>query len=749
MALLLVLSALPALSEIRSDQALAPPVFGPTTATQESARVASDGTNFFAVWLTRTTSSVLIIGGRLSPAGELLDRPSILIASGAAATLGYPDVVFVGGNFLVVYPAGTSVVARRFTREGRPVDSQPVVISNSNMAGWLATNGKNVFLPTAQNRFRLLAADGTPLGAERVIPNAGLGSFSVASNGDRYLIAYAVGTVGGAIQPPGLFFLLDTAGELLKSKSIPLPDPLFMLTITAASNGSSFLLHMATGRNFSNSTAGPVGCISIDADGNVGTLHTLDEQRGNSVAATWSGSEYTLVWGRRSTIAGQPDTVVGMRVNATGEPLDTEPVMVNSSSMGDNVAFAAATNGRETLIISGESNRVFRQYRATAAIFNSLPRIDTEPATRRRVLIASSAAEQAEGSIASNGTVSLVAWREHSAEQTVIRAAFIAADGQVGPPMDLGESSMNTKTAAASNGRDFFVVYFDSQFSLVARRVTLEGVHDSNPIRIPVDGSSANSLAAGWSGQAYVIVSGGQNATISGISPDGTVIAGPQKFSAPFSYADTVAIQCAATACGATWHSKQLSEFPDFYTVNETNTLAVTDRWGNVVSRLPITDGIGPTPALSIPSADGRSLFVYSSGKGTFAGRITLAGVVLDAPGVNGGVRVMNSATSFALQPVAVVNGGLYFIEPVNADATNSRLYWTRIEPEPTPHVTTIIDLHQNVTPPLALNASARNTYFLFSAGEDDANLMAPRLFLRTLATPDPQTSTPRKRAAR
>ncbi len=107
----------------------------------------------------------------------------------------------------------------------------------------------------------------------------------------------------------------------------------------------------------------------------------------------------------------------------------------------------------------------------------------------------------------------------------------------------------------------------------------------------------------------------------------------------------------------------------------------------------------------------------------------------------------MTSETSFSLQPVAVVNRGLYFIEPDTS--TSGRLYWTRIDPEPAPHVTSLINLHQSLTLALTLAASARNTYLVYSGGEDDEELMAPRLFLRTIASPDPQPSTPRRRSTR
>ena len=192
MAFLLLLAAMPALSEIRSDQALSPVVIGAAPVRQEFARVASDGTNFFAVWRTSTASNSVIGGGRVSPAGELLDRPSILFASGAATTLGNPDVFFVGGNFLVVYGSGTSRIARRVSREGRFVDQQTVVINSPIYWGQLATNGNNLLMVTSANSVRMLAADGTPLGADRVLSNVAFHSNpSVTSNGSQYLIAEA------------------------------------------------------------------------------------------------------------------------------------------------------------------------------------------------------------------------------------------------------------------------------------------------------------------------------------------------------------------------------------------------------------------------------------------------------------------------------------------------------------------------------------------------------------------------------
>jgi hypothetical protein len=692
------------------------------------------------VWRTRTESNKIIIGaGRLSPDGELLDRPSTLITSSTSGTLGYPDVVFVGGNFLVVYQLDASVFTRRFSREGRPVDSQPTVISNSPMVAPLATNGKTVFLSTAPNRFRMLAPDGTPIGDERVIPNAGFDLPSIVSNGDRYLVVYPKGPQGIA---HGLVVLLTGNGDYLAAQQMPIGALPVRGSIATASDGSSFLVIMALN--------GPVACVHVDADGNPGPARTVTDLPGYNVVATWSGSEYTLVWLRRF-FAGVPilNDIVGARVDAVGLPRDITPVTIASLQNAHyGAVFASASNGQDTIIITGDdTGGAGRNWRTTAAIFSSLPQIDAEPANRRHAAIASSAAEQGGGSIASNGTLSLVTWRERSSlDQTVVRAAFVAIDGRVGAAFDVGEAHPQTATATISDGRNFLVVYTTPLSGVVARRVTLEGVLDSTLIAI-TNGFGNDAIGGGWSGQAYVIVTTQTSAvTISGITADGSVTA-RQVIDTQGAPPDTPAVSCAATGCSVTWHlSSPFCAFPVCNYI-ENDVLARTNALGSIVSRVVLTDAPNVTPARSLPASDGKSMFVYSNGKSMFAGRVTDAGVVLDTPALNGGARVMTSETAFALQPVAVVNSGLYFVEPDSA--TNGRLYWTRIDPEPTPRVTSLVNLHQGVTFPLTLTASGRNTYFLYSAGDDDQTVMAPRLFLRTFASPDPQMSPVRRHAAR
>jgi hypothetical protein len=728
--LLLLVAATPALSEIRPDQALTPAIFGPAASKQDYARVASDGTNFFVVWQTRPAWYTVVIGaGRLSPSGELLDRPSTLIASGSTFTIGSPDVVFVGGIFLVAYPSGKSVVTRRFYRNGQPVDPQSKVIENTAMPAGLATNGHNVFLATAPDRFRLLAADGTPLGPERVIPNAGTGAYSVASNGDRYLIAYS-----------NVFVLLGPTGDLVTVKPITGVNA----KVTAISNGSSFLIV------WPNSG---ISCMAVDAEGNPGARHGIPGVSATTIVATSRGNEYALFW---QDLSVYYKGVVGQRVDAAGLPVDNAVVIVapwvrvSNGGSGPPAVFASASNGGDSIVITGNTGAVNNtDWRAEAAIFSSLPRIDSEPANRRHAAIASAAAEQASASIASNGASSLVAWRERSGNQTLVRAAFIDSSGQVGPPIDIGEATSVTPTGTASNGRDFLISYIDPDFKLVARRVTLEGVVDPKPIallqvRLQNDPIFLYQIAIGWSGSVYLVMTAGyEDILFTAVGTDmglrsslGSIHLGLLHL------ADSPAIQCGAGGCALTWRA---TFFPPIGETSNvlTNALCFVDASGRFLSNVDIAEGT--TPALSMPPSNDKALFVYSSGKSMYAGRITSYGVVLDTPAFNGGVAIASSGTAFPLQPVGVAHGGLYFVEP-DSDTTG-RLFWTRIASDPKPRVEALVDLHENVTLPMTLTASARNTFLVYSRGNDDASLMAPRLFLRTLASPEPLP--PRKRAAR
>src|SRR5258707_6113998 len=113
--------------------------------------------------------------------------------------------------------------------------------------------------------------------------------------------------------------------------------------------------------------------------------------------------------------------------------------------------------------------------------------------------------------------------------------------------------------------------------------------------------------------------------------------------------------------------------------------LVRTDATGTVLSQVVLTDSPGVTPAVSFADKDGRSVFIYATGKTLFAGRITAGGTILDPPAVNGGFGVISTLAPFSPMPIATVRGGLYWVD--RSSYTQGRLFWSRIDPEPRPHV--------------------------------------------------------------
>ena len=68
--------------------------------------MASDGVNFFAVWMDRRNGGAWnaydIFGARVSASGEVLDRNGLPICTGAGANF-YPSVAFDSENYFVVW----------------------------------------------------------------------------------------------------------------------------------------------------------------------------------------------------------------------------------------------------------------------------------------------------------------------------------------------------------------------------------------------------------------------------------------------------------------------------------------------------------------------------------------------------------------------------------------------------------------------------------------------------------------------
>ena len=120
-----------------------------TIVGQTEPKVASDGVDFFGVWVENTATTNTIMAGRVTRAGEPLDGTGIVVAESPASAsnrpLYSPAVAFGGGVYLVVFGSAPSrqnnVLARRYARDGTPIDPAPFVISRNAIAPSVAAGG--------------------------------------------------------------------------------------------------------------------------------------------------------------------------------------------------------------------------------------------------------------------------------------------------------------------------------------------------------------------------------------------------------------------------------------------------------------------------------------------------------------------------------------------------------------------------------------------------------------------------------
>lgn len=149
----------------------------------EHPRVASDGTNFFAIWRDFRESGVSVVyGARFTPDGALLDPAGIRIGYGTAG-----DLIWTGRSYVAIVSVAASVSAFEIGSDG-VVRSQKGLrnVYGSAPAYRLASNGETLLLVWTDGGAARLALDGTLLGQLKL---DGHGDPAVAGHGSDFIVA--------------------------------------------------------------------------------------------------------------------------------------------------------------------------------------------------------------------------------------------------------------------------------------------------------------------------------------------------------------------------------------------------------------------------------------------------------------------------------------------------------------------------------------------------------------------------------
>jgi hypothetical protein len=148
--LLVLLAAVPALGAIGPSfevPLMAPPTIARAAARQQQPLVATDGRDFFAVWLDSRGGFTSVFGTRILADGTVLDPTGIVVGS-PGVECGSPALVWDGANYVVVwheryshpYYDGRFSFAR-VDRNGTVLGGQKTLVDHIIGSPLIASNG--------------------------------------------------------------------------------------------------------------------------------------------------------------------------------------------------------------------------------------------------------------------------------------------------------------------------------------------------------------------------------------------------------------------------------------------------------------------------------------------------------------------------------------------------------------------------------------------------------------------------------
>jgi hypothetical protein len=424
------------------------------SSTQTYAAVASNGTDFLAVWRDRRNSVVGdLYGTRITGAGTVVDGSGLVISEDPNAVIATdnPAVGSNGTNYLVAWNSRSSSANGqiRASRVSASASSASAVLDPSGIAlsatvnnyGYpalsspglsylVAWEGNDPLIGGRELYSIIVSASGTKLltgGLPITAPVFALHQTEpeVASNGSNYLVVWTETTnagvqiYGARVTPWGA--PIDVSPLVITSSIRERQTP------RVASNGTDYFVAWADYRNInwdiygsrvlgSGSSASAV----VDPGGIAISAHTAFE---NEPAVASNGTDYLVTWRRDPSSRAD---VYGARVTSGGVVQDTSGIAIATNTV-EHYAPRVASNGSNYLVVWTELRSL-----TGADIYGA--RVSTAGAVLDTSGIAISALSQdeAEPAVGSNGTDYFVAWTDYSSgSDTQIYGARVSGAGVV------------------------------------------------------------------------------------------------------------------------------------------------------------------------------------------------------------------------------------------------------------------------------------------------------------------------------
>jgi hypothetical protein len=427
-------------------------------------QVASNGRDFFAVWMEQRRGSTNVYGTRVGRDGEPRDPLGIRIVDG------YHNAVIAsaGDGYLIAWDGLDGTTTQRFDDNGRPLAPPRLIGSYQPLS--LSSNGSSYLLVYGQYPYRgnaavLLDRDGVPQRTQ-----VGWGSQFVASgvHNGSYVIVEAASSSDGTLLD------LYTIAESGSMTDTPLPKIRNVVNLTAAFSRDGILLAWERVQSL-EANSKPAGFVLADYSGHLVTAVDLDYPPEAAwihlPAAWWDGNEFAVIFARGSLNLGT------IRISAAGKVLDSSPFVLNLKfSTGTTPVYASADSVQIILWLGYEFGRVANIAGRTFAGFGALETSETK-------LITYSGRAQTDVKVARAGAHEIVAWLEMG------ERVFASVDGMAipvdGPPLPIApgtpDRAVGYPAVAAGNGS--FLIVWPGSLDLLAVRITFDGrILDSVPI---------------------------------------------------------------------------------------------------------------------------------------------------------------------------------------------------------------------------------------------------------------------------
>jgi hypothetical protein len=549
---LLASTAFPALlaPTVSPEFGLDTPVTDPGGGTQTAPAVASNGTDYLAVWADDRAGDVDVYGARVSAAGAVLDSTGIAIGT-ALNSQQAPAVAFDGTNYFVVWSdgrrgSGTDIYGARVSQAGAVLDPNGVGVSTSAAFGLLkdsptlAFDGTNYLVlweeqtsfTASSNLFAtLVSPSGTPSGTTLTVSTASGNQRNAALDfdGANYLAVWQDERSGTLTDIYAA--RISPAGSVLDGAGIPVSTrPEAELNPVLKFNGTNYFVvwedyrNVGTGADLFAARISPAGAV-LDAGG-LSLIQTAAEQ--SRPALSRLGTGLLLAWQDLRTAASQPDIYM-TRLSAAGAVLDGTGIPVTAAT-GAQHSVAVATNNTDALVTWHDA-RALDIIGARVSAAGTV--LDASGFTVSR-----SPNSQTNPAVAFDGTNYLVVWQDNRGAGLDIYGVRVSGAGSVLDPSGLPISTAagnQRNPALVFNGSTYLVVWEDTRSSpnsdIYGARVNALGtVLDANGLALGARAGAQENPAVSQDGSNFLLVWDDSGASTSRdiygtrVSPSGAVL---------------------------------------------------------------------------------------------------------------------------------------------------------------------------------------------------------------------------------